>query len=242
MARSLITTLASSSAANCTVIDDGEAQILLDAGLMVKDLRVALNFKLQHVTVALVTHSHGDHSRGVPGLLKAGVRCRMLPETANALGVAEHHGVLMVAPLTPFQAGAWIVTALPMKHDVPIVAFVLDNKAKGIRIAYITDTAYSEYRIPGVTHWLLECNFAESILRERVMMGSLDPQQAYRVRRTHLGLERAVELLLANDRARLVEVHATHLSSGNSSADLVKRTLQAATGVPVYIAAERTRA
>jgi len=55
--------LASSSAGNATVLEDGDRRILLDAGLPYREIQRALEHRVSSLDTVLVTHEHQDHAR-----------------------------------------------------------------------------------------------------------------------------------------------------------------------------------
>ena len=69
-----IASLGSGSKGNATLVDTGETLVLIDCGLPRKEMELRL--ASQQVTgsdidAILVTHEHGDHSRGVSALSRA---------------------------------------------------------------------------------------------------------------------------------------------------------------------------
>ena len=230
----MIKTLASGSNANCTFITDGITPLLLDAGLPVKRLRKDLDFGLSTVAGVLVTHSHNDHSRGVEGLLGAGIDCHMRSETAEALNIVGHHRLHIVAPKTPFSVGSWRFIAFDTPHDVPNLGYVLSSGDE--RVLYLTDTPFCPVRIPGLTRILIETNYDLSILKENVKAGKVDPAVKHRVLHNHLSLSTAKGFFRANDLSRVREIVLLHLSDDNSSAVQFKREVAALTGKLVRIA------
>jgi phosphoribosyl 1,2-cyclic phosphodiesterase len=64
--------LASSSSGNCICLDDGNSSILIDAGILYKNIEMRLAEMGGHpdeIRAAFCSHEHGDHVRGVIGLL-----------------------------------------------------------------------------------------------------------------------------------------------------------------------------
>ena len=64
----------------------------------------------------------------------------------------------------------------------------------------------------------------------------VSPEHKKRVLRNHMGLERAIELLQANDLSKTREIHLLHLSDGHSDAEGFKQAVAAATGKPDSVA------
>lgn len=244
----IVRPLASSSAGNSTLVTDSRsgATILMDAGLSMRDLRPLVNFQVTRLEAVCVTHSHLDHSRGVPELLKAGVTCAMRQETAVELGVEKHHRVCIIAPVepetprSPYRFGPWAVIPFDVKHDVPNLGFVLATRTD--RMLYLTDTPFTKYRFEGLTRIVIETNYSLEILKRKVQNGDLNGLLAARIVRSHLGLERAIELLKANDLSKVTEIWLTHLSNSNSDEAAFTEAVQRATGIPTYVAGEGVRA
>jgi phosphoribosyl 1,2-cyclic phosphodiesterase len=94
----------------------------------------------------------------------------------------------------------------------------------------LTDTYYCRYRFSGLTHIMVECNYALDIVNRRVEEGKLHPAQKRRLLRSHFGLEHVKDFLNANDLSRLQEVWLLHLSDGNSDAERFKREIQEIAG------------
>lgn len=233
--------LASSSAGNCYTISDGTTTLLLEAGIRFKEIQIALNFKLSSLAGCLVTHDHGDHSKAMKDLIKAGVDVYASQGTFNKINLTGHRAITIKA-LKQFNVGTWTVLPFDVKHDAEEpVGYLLQNSI-GEKLVFITDSAYSRYKFTGLTHIMLEINFIESLVnrtieeetnlenREFLMM------RRARLRKSHFSLENAVEFFKANDISKVSEIHILHLSDGNSDEQLIKTTIQSVTGKPVFIA------
>ena len=69
-----IASLGSGSKGNATLVDTGETLVLIDCGLPRKEMELRLASQEvagSDIDAILVTHEHGDHSRGVSGLARA---------------------------------------------------------------------------------------------------------------------------------------------------------------------------
>lgn len=230
-----VRTLASSSAANATVIDDGATRLLLDAGMRWGELHRALGFGTAGLAGVLLTHEHYDHCRAAAELARRGTDIYATAGTLEALRL-EHHRGRVIAAGERFEVGSWAVLPFAAVHDAaePVGFYLASNR--GARVLYATDTAYIRYTFRGLTHILVECNYSLELMRRRVYTGDLNLEQKNRVLRNHLGLERVLSMLEANDLTAVREIHLLHLSDGNSDAGRFKAVVRAATGKPVYIA------
>ena len=229
-----IKSLASSSRGNSHFITDGETSLLLDAGLSIKELRQRLNFGLSDISAALITHEHMDHSKAVEDLMKAGIDCYLSAETAEIIEATGHRANI-IEPQRQFAVGTWIIKAFSLIHDVPNLGFLMANQS-GDKLVYITDTMYSPYRFQGLTHIMIETNYALDILNTNVSNGSVPVEMKRRLLKTHLSIDNAKDFLRANDLSRVQEIRLVHLSDGNSDEARFKREVQALTGKPVYVA------
>lgn len=227
-----------SSSAGCAYLlkKEGVTPLLIDCGLPFPQLQKASGFSLSRVAGCLISHAHGDHSKAAEKLLRHGISCYASSETWRQLGI-EHHRKRTVAHLDNVQVGAWMVTPFDAQHDCPgTLGFVCSEGAT--RLLYLTDSAYSKYRFEGLTHICIECNFSEEILSTRARTGDLPTERYKRTLKTHMSLERLVDMLKANDLSQCREIHLLHLSDGNSDEAEFVRQVRETTGVPTYIAAK----
>lgn len=226
------TVFGSGSSGNCYRIQDGTDTLLLEAGLPFKQMREALSFRLSTLAGVLVSHSHGDHAKGVKDLVKAGVDVYCHPDTAQEIGVSGHR-VHTLEPLKTIQVGGFYVMPFPLVHDISNYGYLV---AKGRhKLVYMTDTQFCPYRFEGLTHVAIETNHAADILWGNVRQGHIPPSLGKRIRETHMSLETAKGFLQANDLSRVEQVFLLHLSSANSDEARFKREVQEITGCPVYV-------
>ena len=234
--------LASSSAGCCYRVSGGgtAADLLIDCGLPGKKLKVALNHQLYKLAGCLISHAHGDHIAGVHELLSGGVECYASSETWKAIfkDGERHHRANVIHEREIFSVGEFDVLAFPAVHDLPGTFGFLIKSPESDRLLYLTDSAYCPFKFDGLTQIAIEANFSEEILRDRVENGSLDANRYQRTFKTHMSIERLIDMLEANDLSQVQEIHLLHLSAGNSHAEDFKRKVQQATGVPVYICDE----
>jgi len=229
-----IRVIASSSAGNCYLLDDGSSPLLLEAGIRFQDLRRAVGFGLSRLAACLVSHEHQDHARAVADVLKAGVDVYASAGTWEALGI-RHHRAHTIRALQQVRIGPWTVLPFDTVHDAaePLGFLLATGPGKAL---YLTDSGYCKYRFQGLTHIMLEVNHSVELLRQAVASGAIPLAHKNRVMRNHMSLERALEFLRANDLSQVQEIHLLHLSDQNSNAEEFKAAVQRATGLPVYVA------
>jgi phosphoribosyl 1,2-cyclic phosphodiesterase len=231
-----IRVLASGSAGNCYCVSDGSTSLLLECGISVKQIRRGLGFGLTNVAACLVSHEHQDHAKAVADVLRAGVEVYTSPGTIKALGL-KHHRLRPVRAKETFKVGTWTVRAFETQHDAQEpLGFLLHSRASNERLLYATDTYYIRYKFPGLTHIMVECNYAKDILYRNVENGSVPGVLKNRLLTSHFSLENVKEFLKANDLSKVQEIWLLHLSDGNSDEERFKQEVMQLTGKPTYIA------
>lgn len=232
-----IKVLASGSSGNCYHISNDRNSILIECGLPWKQIQQGVNFRTSQLAGCLVTHEHQDHCKAVRDVMKAGIDCYMSQGTAEALKLSGHR-LHIVEPLKQFKVGAWAVLPMDAQHDAKNpLGFLLADKA-GNKILFATDTYYLKYKFSGLTHILVECNYALDILQENVAARLVPVAVKNRVLRSHFSLEHVKDFLKANDLSKVREIWLLHLSDSNSDAARFKRGVQELTGKPTFIAGE----
>lgn len=227
--------LASSSAGNATVLEDGDRRVLLDAGLRYPDLFGALEGRVQSLDAVLVTHEHADHARGVERLLRqTRVPIYATAGTWAALGSPSSRYARVIRPLEPVQLGAWAALAFPVRHDAaePVGFLVASPSGKAL---YLTDASSTRYRCRDVTIALVEANHDRALVDAAVRDGRTDPALARRIRANHLSLGRAIEVLRSTNLETVREIHLLHLSDGHADARAFRDRVERATGRPTYV-------
>ena len=230
-----ITTLGSSSAGNAYLVDDGETKLLLEAGLPYKEIQRGTGFRVSSLAGCLVSHAHGDHSKSVKDLIKAGVDVYSSAGTFQTLGI-ESHRAIAVQALQAFTIGTWRILPFDVQHDVEEPFGYLLVSKNGNKLLFATDSYFIKYRFSNITHLLIECNYSIKLLDENIANGSVPAVMRSRLLRSHFSLEHVKEFLRANDLSKVVEIHLLHLSDTNSDEELFKREIQALTGKVVRIA------
>ena len=233
-----IKVLASGSRGNCYLVSDGVTPLLLECGIPIKKIREGLGFKLSEVAAVLLSHEHGDHSKAIRDVLRMGGDIYSSPGTFEALGLSGHR-LRPVKDKQSFEIGSWIIRAFETQHDAAEpLGYLLHSRATNERLLFSTDTYYVRYRFPGLTHIMIECNYAMDILPENVNKGLVPAVLKNRLLTSHFSLANVKEFLKANDLSKVQEIHLLHLSDGNSDAERFKREIMELTGKPTYIAGE----
>lgn len=227
--------IASSSAGNAYRVSDGRTTLLIEAGLPYKEIQRALDFRVTQLAGCLISHEHGDHSKAVKDVMRAGVPVYTSAGTATAIGLSGHR-LRTIEALKQFTVGTWTILPFDVQHDVEEpLGFLLTNPT-GDKLVFLTDTYYCKYRFGGITHLMIECNYSLDIVNRRVEAGEFHPAQKRRLLTSHFGLDNVKHFLRANDMRSLREVWLLHLSDGNSDAERFRREIQEMTGAVVRVA------
>jgi len=230
-----IEALASGSKGNAYLVTDGQTPLLLEAGIPFKEIRRKMNFQTSGLAGCLISHEHQDHTKGVGDILKAGIDVYMSPGTAQAIGI-RHHRIKTVQPKRQFKLGTWTILPFNVQHDAgDPVGFLMANK-QGDKLLFATDTYYIRYKFPGLTHIMVECNYANDILKQNIAAGRVPVAMKKRLLRSHFSLENVKEFLKANDLNKVQEIWLIHLSDNNSDEARFKREIQELTGKMVIVA------
>jgi phosphoribosyl 1,2-cyclic phosphodiesterase len=229
-----IIALGSSSKGNCYMIDDGSTKIMLECGLPYREIQKGFNFQMSSIAGCLVSHEHGDHSKSVKDVLKAGIDVYSSEGTFKALNIT-HHRAKQIKAKEQFQIGTWTILPFETEHDTEeSLGFLLVNR-QGEKLLFATDTYYIKYRFQGLNFLMIECNYSLDILNQNIANGSVPKVMKKRLLRSHFSLENVKEFLKANDLSKVQEVWLLHLSDSNSNAEQFKREVQELTGKMVYV-------
>ncbi|WP_312694083.1 MBL fold metallo-hydrolase [Caproiciproducens sp.] len=236
-----IKVIGSGSSGNCYRIDDGKTALLLECGLSLKKIKAGCNYDLSSISGCLVTHEHGDHILAANDLMKSGIDVYMTKGTAVAakaltyrLNLWKRDGVDGIN--NPYyhteRIGTFTIKPFMVHHDAAEpVGYLIESKATGEKLLFVTDTYYIDYTFDGLTHVMVEANYSDDALADADNDG-----RRSRVRHSHMSIDNCVKMLKANDLSQVKEIWLIHLSSSNGDIEGFKRQVQEATGAVVRIA------
>lgn len=230
-----LTVLGSSSHGNCYLFESSDSVLVLEAGVPMQQVKRALHFDITKIVACIVSHRHKDHAGYVREFLKCGIRVLALDDVFNALDIKNRVFCKSIEPQHGYVVGDWKIIALRVVHDVPCVGYIIEHREMG-KTLFITDTMMLEYRIAGIRHFMLECNYADDILQDNIDAGIELPSKRGRLLETHMELETTKQIIRDNDTSNLDDVILVHLSDNNSDAARFEREVRAVAGVPTYIA------
>ena len=223
--------IASGSSGNAYLIGDSKTRLLLDAGVPFNRIQIGCGFRTSSIDGCLVTHRHGDHAAAIPKLLQRGIAVY-----SNADVAGLYPGVQQMEARREFRIGTFRILPFEAEHDVPCYGYQVTSEETGEKLVYITDSAYVRYTFSGLTHIMIEANYAQEIMIENVRDERVPLSLAARVMETHMSIETLLDLLRSNDMTKVRQIYLLHLSDNNSDAEAFKKMVQQETGAEVYIA------
>jgi len=181
-----VTTLASSSSGNCTLVSEGDTHILIDAGISCR--RITDGLRLQGLSpcdlaAVVVTHAHTDHTNGLRVLCK-NARTRVIAPPSPLSSIcglfAAGTEAEEISPGHSFDIRGLEVCAFRTSHDSPdSVGYTITYG--GRKLAFATDlgvvTAEVSAAIRGADLAIIESNHDITMLK----YGSYPPSLKRRV-------------------------------------------------------------
>lgn len=229
-----IEVLASSSSGNAYIVDDGDTALLLDAGITLKEMQIKSSFRVNRVTACLLSHEHGDHSKGVKELLKRAVDIYAPPDTITALNLSGHR-VHQAEASKVFTVGSFKILPVQMFHDCDCYGYLIHSQSTKERLFFATDTYKITVNPKNIDYLIVEVNYQMEIINRYVNDGIVEPSIRSRLLQSHFELSDALAWLNRIDKSKLKRIYIAHLSSGNSNAEEIKRAVIETTGIPVTI-------
>ena len=141
-----VTVLGSGSRGNAILVESGDTRLLVDAGFSGKDLArrmEAVDVDPESITGILITHDHGDHTRGM-GIFarRFGTPIHMTPRTRAACAklLRGRERIEEYDSASPFDIGPLRIRPFLTVHDAvdPIAVTVTDTRT-GSKMGVATD-------------------------------------------------------------------------------------------------------
>lgn len=227
--------LGSSSAGNGYVLKSSSGEcLIIEAGIPLKKAQPIFDFNPANVAGLILTHEHGDHAKHVKQYAESGINVYSSLQTLKKVFKLN-----VGFELYPLQSiGSYNIRRFNINHDaIEPIGFLISHSEAGT-ILFLTDTHFSNYTFPGVDHFIIEANYCEKILKQRIADVQTNAKVGDRVYISHMEIETTIELLKASGTEKTKTITLIHLSDKNSNAEDFVRRVQLATGVSKVEVAE----
>lgn len=215
----IVNVIGSSSSGNSYYLEDSNHNgVLLDLGLSWAKIKHGIDYSIDNIKFALVTHNHSDHSKCIENTADAGI-----PVYSNNDVISHHPKAILINKKT--KIGDIIVTPIKLFHDIPNQGYLVDF-SDGIRVVYITDTCKIPYRFKNVDIFIVESNFHEDIMIEAMCDSTTSGFLANRVYHTHLSLQKCEGFLRQNFTGNCKAIFLVHLSEHHSDSCMFREYIQ----------------
>lgn len=219
--------LSSGSKGNTTYIETENAKILIDAGNTCKYILNKLesyNIDPTSIDAILITHTHVDHIKGLPVLLKKINPCVYITEKMHPyMEYLENYHIITEES---FKIKDIEIEVIKTSHDTEdSVGYIINNKNKSI--VYITDTGYINKRyfdlLKNKDIYIMESNHDIEMLNNSSY--PFATRQRILSDKGHLSNYDSAKYLskLVGDKTKYILL--AHLSEENNTKDLAYNTL-----------------
>lgn len=240
-----IASLNSGSNGNCYYVGNGEEAVLIDVGISCRETErrmKRLGLPMENVKAIFISHEHGDHITGLPGLSKKfQIPVYITEVTLRSSGLpVETHLVYGFQPAHSISIGNLSITAFPKFHDADDPhSFIVANK--GVKAGIITDIGKA---CTNVVHHFKQCHavFLEANYCPDMLMNGNYP---YHLKRRisggkgHLSNQEALDLFINYRSKYLSHLILCHLSKNNNDPNLVEKLFKEKAGNTKIIVASR---
>jgi phosphoribosyl 1,2-cyclic phosphodiesterase len=238
-----IASINSGSNGNCYYIGNSTEAVLIDAGISVRETEKRMKrmgLTIDRVKAIFVSHEHGDHISGVPGLSKKYHLPVYIttPTLANGNIPIANELHYVFRPHEPVQIGALSVTAFPKYHDAADPHSFMISQDK-LHIGVFTDIGVVcrqlEKYFKQCHAAFLEANYDTDMLEK----GNYPYHLKKRISggQGHLSNEQALQLFRSHKPPYMSHLLLAHLSKNNNHPQLVEDLfMRHASGTEIVVA------
>ena len=224
------------SKGNAYILGNKDEALLIECGVNIKDIKIALNFDLSKVVGCIVTHEHQDHCKSINEVMSAGINVYTGAKTLTALQPSNKHRSNVIAAMQTIRLGNFRIRAFDVQHDAAEpLGFLIEHPDCG-RVLFLTDTYYCKYAFPGLNNIIIEANYSKEIVDRKFGSDSGKEFLRNRILRSHFSLANCKEMLAANDLSKVNNIVLIHLSDSNSDEIQFQKEIAELTGKTVTVA------
>lgn len=231
----------SNSNGNCYILKSQDEALIIECGVNIDKIKQALNFDLSAVVGCILTHEHQDHSSSIKKILEAGIDTYASLGTHTALHTIEKHRAKVMGPRKTYKIGQFEVMPFEINHDAEEPFGFLINHIETGMVLFLTDTSHCNFKFPGLNNIILETNYCEDIIEQKLKSDGSNLFLRNRVLKSHMSVQTAEELLKSNDLSAVNNIVLIHLSDSNSDEIGFRTRIERTTGKMVHVAGPNLR-
>lgn len=219
------------SKGNAYLLENEQEALLIECGVSIQEIKKAVHFNVSKISGCIVTHEHGDHAKSINEVMKAGIDTYATKGTFSK--AQKNHRMKIIPQQGQFQVGNFKVISFPTIHDVAEpCGFLIYHQDCGVTL-FLTDTVYSGFTFKGLNNIIVEANYAEEIIGEK--LGDMKFLRD-RILNSHMSIDTCLQFLKANDLSAVNNIVLIHLSDSNSHELDFAKYVNKLTGKNVHVA------
>lgn len=207
--------LGSGSSGNCYIFTSNSGErLILECGVRYQDIQKAIDWYPASVVGCIVSHQHRDHCSSLVKVATAGIKVFALADVFDSFPTLKRAFRNIICPDERFRAGSFLIIPLAVRHDVPCLGFIIHHPEMG-NLLFLTDTMYTEYRIKGLNHILIEANYDDNILSQNIAEGKEPASMRNRLLGSHMEIKTTIKILKETDLTNVQNIMLIHISKRN---------------------------
>ena len=216
------------------LISSSNEILLLEAGVKARKMLKAIDYATSGIVGCVSTHCHNDHAGQLTDYATYGFPIAANEDVFRYKSIPEHLKVILEDKKT-VHFGNFGVCPFSVKHDVPTFGFLINHPECGT-ILFATDCAFIPYRFPLISHLIIEANYSDEILNDRILSGEEPPSRKRRLLKTHMEIGITIKGIQKCEPHNIKTITLIHLSSQNSDEKEFQRRVAQTFGIPTYVA------
>ena len=218
------------------------ASLLIEAGIPLKQVALKLGMDMMMLKGVFITHEHGDHAKYIYDYTNAGIDIYASRGTMQELKARypkiERHSYLLhtIKQGAVTQRDLFSVIAFDLVHDAAEpTGFLIKHPEMGVCL-FVSDSHYLNKRFRGLTQMIVEANYCEDLIEQKLQNETIHPALAKRIKSSHMSVQTALRFISSQDTTAVANIVLCHLSASNSKAEEFAKKVREATGRRVTIA------
>lgn len=209
----VVKTINSGSKGNGYALISGEDVLLLECGVLAKDMLKTIDYQTSKVVGCLLSHEHGDHAKYIKQYMQYGVKVYGSDEVQSNIELIYGEKIEGIKRMNRKKLGSFSVIPFRVPHGETECDGWLIDSPEG-KLLFITDAEYCPYDFSKmhINYGLIECNYAEDYIR----IEDSSPKYNH-VLTGHMELETCKRLIQKINNVSLRSIGLIHLSAGNGN-------------------------